>query len=137
MVDVEIAVQDVAGVRVARAAGADRVELCIGLVTGGLTPPIGLVAAAVETGLPVHPLVRTRPGGFVHDADELAAGRVEPRVDGGGFPGSQLMHCRQAVLGKAALVVLHNRGGRWVQLVLDDSDVDGQCRWDRRRQQAL
>ena len=71
MVDVEIAVQDVAGVRIAQAAGADRVELCIGLVTGGLTPSAGLVAAAVETGLPVHPLVRTRPGGFVHDADEL------------------------------------------------------------------
>jgi copper homeostasis protein len=71
MVDLEIAVQDVAGVRVAQAAGADRVELCIGLVTGGLTPPIGLVGAAVETGLPVHALVRTRPGGFVHDADEL------------------------------------------------------------------
>ena len=71
MVDVEIAVQDVAGVRVAQAAGADRVELCIGLVTGGLTPPIGLAMAAVETGVPVHALVRTRPGGFVHDADEL------------------------------------------------------------------
>ncbi|WP_146901827.1 copper homeostasis protein CutC [Cellulomonas aerilata] len=71
MVDVEIAVQDLAGVRIARDAGADRVELCIGLVTGGLTPPIGLVEAAVETGLPVHPLIRTRPGGFVVDDVEL------------------------------------------------------------------
>ena len=71
MVDVEIAVQDLAGVRIAQAAGADRVELCIGLVTGGLTPPIGLVEAAVGTGMPVHTLVRTRPGGFVLDDVEL------------------------------------------------------------------
>lgn len=71
MVDVEIAVQDVAGARLARSAGADRVELCIGLATGGLTPPIGLVEAAVATGVPVHTLVRTRPGGFVLDALEL------------------------------------------------------------------
>jgi len=71
MVDVEIAVQDVTGVLVARAAGADRVELCIALATGGMTPPIGLVEAAVGTGMPVHPLVRTRPGGFVYDPSEL------------------------------------------------------------------
>jgi copper homeostasis protein len=71
MVQVEIAVQDLAGVRVAQAAGADRVELCVGLVTGGLTPPAGLVEAAVETGMPVHALVRDRTGGFVHDAVEL------------------------------------------------------------------
>lgn len=74
---VEIAVQDVAGVRVALAAGADRVELCVALGTGGLTPSAGLVAAAVEeaagAGRPdlVHVLVRPRGGGFVYDADEL------------------------------------------------------------------
>jgi copper homeostasis protein len=71
VVDVEIAVQDLAGVLTARDAGADRVELCVGLVTGGLTPPAGLLEAAVETGLPVHPLIRTRTGGFVHDPLEL------------------------------------------------------------------
>lgn len=69
---VEIAVQDVAGVRIAQAAGADRVELCVALgATGGLTPPIGLIEAAVATGLPVHPLIRTRPGGFRYDAAEF------------------------------------------------------------------
>jgi copper homeostasis protein len=71
VVDVEIAVQDLAGVLTARDAGADRVELCVALVTGGLTPPAGLLEAAVGTGLPVHPLVRTRTGGFVHDPLEL------------------------------------------------------------------
>jgi len=65
-------VQDVAGVRIAQDAGADRVELCVALAaTGGLTPPIGLIEAAVAAGLPVHPLIRTRPGGFCYDAGEV------------------------------------------------------------------
>lgn len=69
---VEIAVQDVAGARIARRAGADRIELCVALgSTGGLTPPIGLIEATVAVGLPVHPLIRTRPGGFTYDAAEL------------------------------------------------------------------
>ncbi|MCI0155151.1 copper homeostasis protein CutC [Leifsonia shinshuensis] len=74
---VEIAVQDVAGVRVALAEGADRVELCAALPLGGLTPSAGLVAQAVEEATEagrsdfVHVLVRPRGGGFVYDADEL------------------------------------------------------------------
>lgn len=78
----EIAVQDVAGVRVAAEVGAARVELCVALgATGGLTPSLGLVEAVVETArsaarashlpLEVHALVRARAGGFVYDADEL------------------------------------------------------------------
>ncbi|CAM5285839.1 copper homeostasis protein CutC [Leifsonia shinshuensis] len=74
---VEIAVQDVAGVRVALAEGADRVELCVALGLGGLTPSAGLVRAAVEEAREdgragfVHVLVRPRGGGFVYDSDEL------------------------------------------------------------------
>lgn len=74
---VEIAVQDVAGVRVALAEGADRVELCVALGIGGLTPSAGLVVSAVEeaakSGRPdlVQVLVRPRGGGFVYDSDEL------------------------------------------------------------------
>lgn len=72
-VAVEIAVQDAASARTAAAAGADRVELCSALATtGGVTPSIGLVEAVVAVGLPVHVLIRPRPGGFVHDADERA-----------------------------------------------------------------
>ncbi|MBF4617899.1 copper homeostasis protein CutC [Clavibacter sp. VKM Ac-2873] len=72
-VAVEIAVQDAASARTARDAGADRVELCSALAaTGGVTPSIGLVEAVVAVGLPVHVLIRPRPGGFVHDADERA-----------------------------------------------------------------
>lgn len=67
----EIAVTSATGAATALAGGADRVELCSALELGGLTPSQGLVEAAVATGLPVHVLVRCRPGGFVHDADEL------------------------------------------------------------------
>ncbi|GAA1818024.1 copper homeostasis protein CutC [Agromyces neolithicus] len=74
---VEIAVQDVAGARIALDAGAARVELCQALGLGGLTPSTGLiettVGAAAEAGAAgfVHVLVRPRGGGFVYAADEL------------------------------------------------------------------
>ena len=74
---VEIAVQDVAGVRIALEAGATRVELCQALGLGGLTPSAGLIEATVAavawTGAAgfVHVLVRPRGGGFVYEADEL------------------------------------------------------------------
>ncbi|MDN3477660.1 copper homeostasis protein CutC [Curtobacterium sp. APC 4022] len=67
----EVAVTSATGAATALAGGADRVELCSALELGGLTPSQGLVEAAVATGLPVHVLVRCRPGGFVHDRDEL------------------------------------------------------------------
>ncbi|OIH92506.1 copper homeostasis protein CutC [Curtobacterium sp. MCBA15_001] len=70
-VALEIAVTSPAGAVVARDGGADRVELCVGLELGGLTPSQALVEATHETGIPAHALVRCRPGGFVHDADEV------------------------------------------------------------------
>src|SRR5690625_1730875 len=69
---VELAVQDVAGVRVARAVEVDRIELCTGLALGGLTPSVALVERAVASGLGVHVLLRPRAGGFDYDADERA-----------------------------------------------------------------
>ncbi|UOE45442.1 copper homeostasis protein CutC [Agromyces larvae] len=75
---VEIAVQDVAGVRLALQAGAARVEVCQALGLGGLTPAAGLIEAAVDAARQagaasfVHVLVRPRGGGFVYDADEAA-----------------------------------------------------------------
>src|SRR5690625_579459 len=67
---VELAVQDVAGVRVAQAVGVDRIELCTGLALGGLTPSVALIEQAVGSGVPVHVLVRPRAGGFDYDSDE-------------------------------------------------------------------
>ncbi|MFC4222494.1 copper homeostasis protein CutC [Lysinibacter cavernae] len=74
---IEIAVQDVAGARATLEAGAQRVEVCSALITGGLTPSIGTIEAIVEAAREadarnfVHVLVRPRPGGFVYDADEI------------------------------------------------------------------
>lgn len=68
---VEIAVQDLSGARIAFRSGATRVELCSGLgATGGLTPSQGMIEAVADIGS-AHVLVRTRPGGFQYDADEI------------------------------------------------------------------
>lgn len=58
--------------RAAKAGGADRLELCLDLTCGGLTPPAELVAAvkqAVE--LPLVAMLRPRAGNFVYNAREL------------------------------------------------------------------
>lgn len=69
---IEVCVDSVAGVRIARDGGADRVELCSALEVGGVTPSAGLVHAAVAVGLPVHVLIRSRPGDFVFSDAEIA-----------------------------------------------------------------
>ncbi|MEZ0491592.1 copper homeostasis protein CutC [Kineococcus sp. TBRC 1896] len=81
MPTVEIAVTDPAGARAARAAGAHRLELSVGLEVGGLTPSPGLVERVVAAAGPlgVHVLLRPRPGGFVHDEDDLAAVLADAR----------------------------------------------------------
>ncbi|MDO4791396.1 MAG: copper homeostasis protein CutC [Buchananella hordeovulneris] len=68
---IEIAVQDVAGTRVAAAAGADRVELCTALSMGGLTPSGPAISQCAEEEIPVHVLIRSRAGGFVYSPDEV------------------------------------------------------------------
>lgn len=70
-VALEIAVTSPTGAATARDGGADRVELCVGLELGGLTPSQALVEAVHETGIPAHALIRSRPGGFVFDASEI------------------------------------------------------------------
>ena len=69
---IEFAVESAAGVRVAASVGAARVELCSALAeTGGITPSGGTIQQAYEQGLPVHVLIRPRPGGFVYTREEL------------------------------------------------------------------
>lgn len=79
LVQLEIAVQDVAGALAAVRNGADRIELCVALGAGGLTPSIGLVREVCSTvaGEPggervgVCVLVRPCEGGFVYDESAL------------------------------------------------------------------
>lgn len=68
----EIALDSVEGVRAATLGGADRVELCVALELGGLTPSVGLLEAArAATSLPIFVIVRPRAGDFVLDAEDL------------------------------------------------------------------
>lgn len=67
----EICVDDLAGVRAAAEGGADRVELCSALALGGLSPSPAFAAAAVESGLVVHAMIRPRAGDFVYSMDEM------------------------------------------------------------------
>lgn len=71
----EICVDDVAGLRAAERAGADRVELCADLLEGGITPSIGMVRAALAAAerVAVHVLIRPRGGDFAYDPDEADA----------------------------------------------------------------
>lgn len=69
---VEICVQSALGVRAARLGGADRVELCIDIASGGLTPPEKLVldslSEAPHEGIQI--LVRSRRGDFTYTSEE-------------------------------------------------------------------
>ena len=68
----ELAVENADGVRLAMSVGAARVELCAALAeTEGITPSIGTIEQACSQGLPVHVLVRPRPGNFVYPPGEL------------------------------------------------------------------
>ncbi|CAB3796882.1 Copper homeostasis protein CutC [Paraburkholderia ultramafica] len=74
----EVIATTVADARLARQAGADRIELVTAMGEGGLTPSVGLieaVVAAVEipaAGVPVNVIVRPHSRSFVYDADDYA-----------------------------------------------------------------
>ena len=67
----EIAAGSLVSALAAQDAGADRVELCEGLASGGTTPSYGTLALARErVRIPLFVLVRPRAGDFLYDARE-------------------------------------------------------------------
>ncbi len=69
----EVCVDSVAGVRAAKAAGADRVELCGDLLEGGTTPSRGMIRQArTVAGIKLNVIIRPRGGDFLFDDDEFA-----------------------------------------------------------------
>ena len=69
----EICVDAVAGVRAAKAAGAQRVELCGDLIEGGTTPSRGMMRQArTIAGIGLHVMIRPRGGDFLFDDDEFS-----------------------------------------------------------------
>lgn len=72
----EACVTSVAQARAAQRAGADRLELCARIGTGGLTPPADRLASIRATvSLPIHVMIRPRPGGYSYSAAEVDAMR--------------------------------------------------------------
>lgn len=48
-----------------------RVELCVNKEVGGVTPSYSDIAYAVSKNIPIHPIIRPRPGNFTYNAKEL------------------------------------------------------------------
>jgi len=56
----------------AERGGADRIELCADLAVGGVTPDPALLASVLQAvSIPVHVLIRPRPGDFVYTPAEF------------------------------------------------------------------
>jgi copper homeostasis protein len=74
----EICVDSTAGVRAAKDAGAQRVELCADLLEGGITPSLGMIHQARKVpGIDLNVMIRPRGGDFLFNDDEFAIMRAD------------------------------------------------------------
>jgi copper homeostasis protein len=70
---IEICVDNLDGVLAAQRGGADRAELCAGLVEGGLTPSFGTVREALrQATIPCFVIIRPRGGDFLYSDAEFS-----------------------------------------------------------------
>lgn len=69
----EICCYSIEDIKIAFAAGADRIEFCAGRSDGGLTPSYGDLVQLSELKLPIpiHPIVRPRGGDFYYNQTEF------------------------------------------------------------------
>lgn len=76
----EACVENLQQAILAEKLGASRVELCVGLVDDGLTPPKHLIQEVVSRlSIPVRIMIRPRSGGFVYTDLELEKMRTSIR----------------------------------------------------------
>lgn len=74
MATLEICCGDILSIERAAQGGARRVELCVGLQDGGLTPPLSMIHRAIDLRIEsVNVLIRPRGGDFLYTPTELAA----------------------------------------------------------------
>jgi len=68
----EVCVQSLASALAAERGGAQRVELCSHLAIEGVTPPVPLIAEVRRRiSIPLHVLIRPRPGDFSYSPSEF------------------------------------------------------------------
>jgi copper homeostasis protein len=68
----EIVASTVEDCMIAESGGADRIEMCAAIATGGLTPSLGtLVEAKKRVGIPVMAMLRPRAGGFCYSDEDF------------------------------------------------------------------
>ena len=109
----EVCVDSIHGLAAAVDGGADRIELCGALETGGLTPTAGLLRAASSSPVPVVAMIRPRGGDFCFDdaetrlmldeIDAVAAAGLQGVVLGASLPDGQLDARTLAVLIRRAM----------------------------------
>jgi copper homeostasis protein len=69
----EISVETLEAAVAAQRGGADRIELCANLASGGVTPGVELLRAVrAELRIPIFSMVRPRAGDFVYSSKEVA-----------------------------------------------------------------
>lgn len=107
MIELEVCVDTIDGLRQAVAAGAARIELCGPLAVGGTTPSVGLIEAARGSAAAVYAMIRPRDGDFVFSPADEAAMLAEIRfIRAAGLAGVVLGASRpdgtldEAVLGR-------------------------------------
>lgn len=100
----------------AESGGADRVELCAAVATGGLTPSLGtLIEAKKRVRIPLLAMVRPRAGGFCYSDEDFtvmrrdAAMLLEHGADGIVFG---ILHSGGSVDSKRCGQMLELAGGR-------------------------
>lgn len=68
----ELCAENLQSAVAAEEGGADRIELCVELAVGGVTPPAALMKETLRAvTIPIHVLIRPRAGDFVFSGEEF------------------------------------------------------------------